>query len=99
MLARALVKPLIAIEWPNDLEAPAPEAGRGAGERPRPLSSPANEPSEAPERSGASVAFDRNLYAYRGVRPIFLQNMVFSVDAVLRPPLHSKLPDHSGSRP
>ena len=29
VLARALVKPLVAIEWPNDLEAPCRQAGRG----------------------------------------------------------------------
>ena len=30
VLARALVKPLVAIEWPNDLEAVAPKPAEGA---------------------------------------------------------------------
>jgi ATP-dependent Lon protease len=30
VLARALVKPLVAIEWPNDLEVPAAKPAEGA---------------------------------------------------------------------
>ena len=36
VLARALVKPLVAIEWPNDLDGRAGQAGRGR-RGPRPL--------------------------------------------------------------
>jgi hypothetical protein len=33
---------------------------------------------------------------YVDLGPLFLQNMVFGVDAVFRPPLHLRLPDHWG---
>jgi hypothetical protein len=36
---------------------------------------------------------------YADLKLPFLQNMVFGVDAVFRPPLHLRLPDHAGARP
>ena len=55
VLARALVKPLVAIEWPNDLEPAVPaKPAEGAGSHPGPLNKPQTT-NEAPERSGASL--------------------------------------------
>jgi hypothetical protein len=51
VLARALVKPLTAIEWPNDLDVPA--QARRAARSARPLRP--NDRCEGPEQSGASV--------------------------------------------
>ena len=93
VLARALVKPLIAIEWPNDLEVP-PKPAEQPSRGPRPL-----RPSEIEQRSpGAIRGFFvlGTIYAVWGAGTT--QNMVFNVDAVLRPPLHSKLPDFAGDR-
>ena len=90
VLARALVKPLTAIEWPNDLE-PVPAKPAESRRSPRPLS--ASEIERAKPRSDPGL---RSFWApfMRSCGAPDPQNMVFNVDAVLRPPLHSGLPDH-----
>ena len=94
VLARALVKPLTAIEWPNDLE---PVPAKPAESRPRsaPTERVRNRTGEAPERSGASsfwAPFVRSGGA--GTRKIWYSTLT----PFCRPPLHLSLPDFAGDR-
>ena len=90
VLARALVKPLTAIEWPDvSTYRPSPSS------RPKfALTEASNRTEKALEQSGA-FHFWPKLCRQQVPRP---QNVVFNVDAVLRPPLHSTPSDFAGDR-
>ena len=93
VLARALVKPLTAIEWPNDLDGAAP-------------SRPRSRPRSAPTK-GRPISNQRSPGAIRGF-VAFWAPFVRSCGARTRkiwysaltpfcaPPLHSRLPDFQG---
>ena len=70
VLARALVKPLVAIEWPNDLEAGAGQAGRRR-RSPRPLSQRPDglQLQRSPGAIRGFVAFGPILCGSEAVRP------------------------------
>ena len=79
VLARALVKPLVAIEWPNDLEVPAASGRRRRS--PRPLTGPRdkrlNEKRLNEARSNPGLRRFRAFPCYLcRLSPSFLQNMV-----------------------
>ena len=93
VLARALVKPLVAIEWPNDLEAGAGQAGRGA---------PKSAPTEAARNERAKPRSDPGL---RCVWTLFVRYLrrcrpykiwYSALTPFCRPPLHLRLPDYQG---
>ena len=69
VLAQALVKPLVAIEWPNDLDAVAAKPAEPARGRPGALSAPSEHDQRSPGAIRGFVAFWPNLCVHVGVRP------------------------------